>query len=99
MIIRLRPRARAELQGIWHYTASEWGIEQADHYVAQITSAIDRAAEMPGTGSAAFGLPSEYRKARAGSHRAIYRCTETHLIVVRIIHEREDVPDGFADVD
>jgi toxin ParE1/3/4 len=99
MIVMFRPRARAELQAIWHYTANEWGVEQADHYVAQISLAIERAAQMPGTGSAVFGLPPEYRKARAGSHRAIYRCTDTHLIVVRIIHEREDVPQGFNDVD
>ncbi len=99
MIVLLRPHARADLRAIWHYTANEWGIEQADHYVAQIVSAIDRAAEMPGMGSVVFGLPPEYRKARAGSHRAIYRCTDTHLIVVRIIHEREDVPEEFDNGD
>lgn len=99
MIIQLRPRARAELQAIWHYTASEWGIEQADDYIAQISSAIARVAALPGMGSAVFGLPPEYRKVRAGSHRAIYRCTETHLIVVRTVHERKDVPDAFDDSD
>jgi plasmid stabilization system protein ParE len=44
-----------------------------------------------------MGLPAEYRKVRSGAHRAIYRCTATELVVVRIVHEREDVPDDVGD--
>lgn len=53
-------------------------------------------AETPGIGSAVFGLPADYRKVPSGSHRVIFRCTETQLIVVRIIHAREDVGDDWG---
>lgn len=95
MIVTLRPRARADLASIWHYSASEWGVEQADHYISQIVAAVDRAAAWPGIGSDVFGLPREYRKVHAGTHRVIYRYDDRQLIVVAIVHEREDVPDDW----
>ena len=91
----LRPAARAELVGIWSYTAERWGTEQADRYIGEITRRIEFLTEFPGMGGQALGLSAEYRKIGAGSHRVIYRYSESELIVVRIIHEREDVPDGI----
>lgn len=82
---------------ISQYTKAEWGEAQAKRYLADLRRQIEFAAEFPGIGSEAMGLPKEYRKARSGSHRAIYRCSETELVVVRIVHEREDVPDDWGD--
>lgn len=93
-----RPRAEEELGQIAEYTKSEWGEAQAKRYVADLRRQIEFVAEFPGAGSPAIGLPPQYRKIRSGSHRAIYRCTNFQLIVVRIIHEREDVPDEIEDV-
>lgn len=93
----LRPRAVADIEQISRYTKAEWGERQAKRYLLDLRKQIDFAAEFPGVGSAAMDLPPEYRKVRSGSHRAIYRCTETDLIVVRIVHEREDVPDDIED--
>lgn len=82
---------------ISRYTKQEYGGVQAKRYLQDLYSQIEFAAEFPGIGSQAMGLSAAYRKVRAGAHRAIYRCTETELIVVRIIHEREDVPDDVED--
>jgi plasmid stabilization system protein ParE len=70
---------------------------QAKAYVEGIRRQISQAAEFPGIGSSVHGLPADYRKIRAGSHRIIYRHTDTELIVVRIIHERQDVPSDIDD--
>ncbi len=43
------------------------------------------------------GLPSAYRKAAFESHRILYRITDRDMIVVRILHARQDVPETFAD--
>lgn len=88
-----RPRAIAQIDAIADRTIAEWGESQASKYVADIRRQIEFAAEFPGIGSEALGLPSEYRKTRSGSHRVIYRFNENELIVIQIIHEREDVPD------
>ncbi len=72
-------------------------MDQADAYVRGIEAAITSACEHPSMGSSVLGLPDAYRKMRSGRHRVIYRATETTLIVVRIVHEREDVPDSLED--
>lgn len=87
----LRPQVEIELLEISRYTKAQWGEAQAKRYLEDLRRQIDFAAEFPGIGSQTVGLPNEYRKIRSGAHRAIYRCTETELIVVRIIHEREDI--------
>ncbi len=93
----LRPSAEADLLQISKYTKTEWGEAQAKRYVEALQRQIEFAAAFPGIGSGVIGLPVEYRKVRSGSHRAIYRCTETELIVVRVLHGREDVPDEIED--
>jgi toxin ParE1/3/4 len=93
----LRPRAAADFFQIAQYTRAEWGEAQAKRYLEDLRRQIDFAAEFPGIGSPAVGLPPQYRKIRSGAHRAIYRCTETELIVLRVVHEREDVPDENED--
>ncbi|WP_293697864.1 MULTISPECIES: type II toxin-antitoxin system RelE/ParE family toxin [unclassified Sphingopyxis] len=93
----LRPRAKADLLNVADYTKTEHGEKQAKQYVEDIRRQIDSAARFPGIGSNVFGLPDAYRKMRSGSHRIIYRYNETELLVVRILHEREDVPDEIED--
>ena len=95
--IVLRPRAEQDLEGIAEYTKITWGETQAKRYLDDLRRQIDFAAEYPGIGSEAFGLPAQYRKVRSGLHRAIYRCTNTQLIVVRVIHASEEVPDESED--
>lgn len=92
-----RPKVIAKIDEIADYTIAEWGQAQAKRYIQDIRRQIEFAAEYPGIGSEAVGLPAEYRKLISGSHRVIYRCTDAELIVVRIIHEREDVPDDMDD--
>lgn len=91
------PAARREMTDIWLYTADQWGIEQADAYLSQIESAIARALKLPEIGGPVAGLPSAYRKLKAGSHRIVYRFTNAELVVVRVLHERQDVPDEIED--
>lgn len=95
--IVFRSLAKADLEAIAAYTKSEWGEAQAKQYSLEFRRQIDLAASFPGIGSDAFGLPRMYRKLRCGHHRVIYRYDQTHLTVVRILHEREDVPDDIED--
>ena len=93
----IRPAARREIVDIWLHTADRWGVEHADAYVRQIEATIALSLELPNIGSAVFGLPSTYRKMKSGSHRIVYRRTGDELIIVRVLHERQDVPDDWED--
>lgn len=83
---------------IWLYTADRWGVDQADAYIRQIENDIGRAVKFPEMGSPATYLSAEYRKLKSGSHRVIYRHTDAELIVMRVLHERQDVPDEIKDL-
>lgn len=98
MTYRLRPRARADLREIWRYTARTWSTDQADSYVGEIKSRIAQAAEMPALGSPLPDVPGEFRKCRSGRHLILYRQSTDDIVVVRVIHEREDVPEGLNDL-
>jgi toxin ParE1/3/4 len=93
----LRPAARAKLASIWRYTAEQWGTEQADKYVGDIVRQIERITEFPEMGSGAEGLDDHYRKVRSGYHRVFYRTEGSEIIVVRVLHAKEDVPDDLGD--
>ncbi len=95
--IVFRPQAEADLNSIADYTIAAWGEAQAKRYILDIRHQIETISQFLGMGSEAFGLSADYRKVRSGHHRVIYRYTETELIIVRILHEREDVPDEIED--
>jgi toxin ParE1/3/4 len=95
--IVFRPKAEEEIEVIAAFTKAEYGERQAKHYVEDIFRQITFAAEFPGIGSEAIGLPTEYRKVRSGMHRVIYRHSGRELIVVRILHASQDVPDEIED--
>ena len=92
------PKALEEIDRIADHTIAKWGEGQARSYLADIRRKIELAAEYPGMGSEVYGLPASYRKIASDAHFVIYRASETDLTVVRIIHEREDVPEGLDDI-
>jgi plasmid stabilization system protein ParE len=65
--------------------------------VRQIERDIEHAATRAEIGSPVIGLPSAYRKVRSGPHRVIYRLVGAELVIIRILHERQDVPDEIED--
>jgi toxin ParE1/3/4 len=86
----LSPRAQADLEGIWDYTASRWDAKQAELYVRQIQSAIERIARDPRLGRPCDDIRAGYRKFPAASHVLFYRLTDRGVDVVRILHSRMD---------
>lgn len=89
-----RPKAVADLDAIWRYTAQAWGAAQADAYVRTIVEACHAVARGERTGSDASSLRPGYRKLRIGGHLAFYRPQGDGTVeVVRILHERMDLPN------
>jgi toxin ParE1/3/4 len=81
------PRARADLEEIWDYTAERWGIDQAEIYVRLLQDAIETVADDPRKGRPCDDIRAGYRKYAAGSHMLFYRSAGAGGIdVVRILH-------------
>lgn len=86
----LSPRARADLDDIWVYSAQSWGTDQAKDYIRLVQSAIETVAEEPRRGRACDEVRKGYRKYPAGSHVLLYRVLKAEIDIVRILHSRMD---------
>lgn len=89
-LLRFTPAARADLTGIWNYTAQHWDTEQADRYLEEVHGVCLALAtgEMV---SRPVDLHLGTRKARSGSHMVYVREGADTLDVIRILHQRQDV--------
>jgi toxin ParE1/3/4 len=87
----LSPRARADLDEIWDYTADRWDEEQAENYLRSIEKAIEMIAKSPQRGRSYDEVRVGYRRYRVGAHILIYRVLKMQVHVVRILHVAMDV--------
>jgi toxin ParE1/3/4 len=94
--IAWQPLARQDLGGIWRYSASQWGIKQADRYIANIQRDLAKG----GTGKFR-GLPCDdiklgYFKIKSGSHIIFFKPSTSHITIVRILHEQMDLESHLS---
>ena len=88
----LRPRAQADLNDIWDYTALNWSLDQADRYVEELISDIESLTSGLKTAQSADRIRSGYLKFLSGSHVLYCRRSNPNVLeVVRILHQRMDV--------
>ncbi len=88
---RLRPRARADLDGIWNYTYATWGAKQARHYLGDLKRTFAKLARNPRQGKSRNDLYEGLRVHPAGKHLIFYLGLDVGVDVVRVLHERMDV--------
>jgi toxin ParE1/3/4 len=86
----LSPRAQADLDEIWDYTAVTWGLDQAEDYIRLLQHAIEAIADDPRKGCSCDDIRLGYGKYLAGSHVIFYRSVDIGIDVVRILHTRMD---------
>lgn len=78
------------MAAIWRYTATNWGVAQADGYIGEIERHLTTATR----GSPLVRSFGSVLRIKAGSHFCVFRKLEGGGIeVIRILHERQDVPD------
>lgn len=87
---KLLPRADADLIEIWHYSAAEWSLAQADRYLKLLKDTIGSAARNPERGRSCAPVAPGYYRVTAGSHFIFYRIEPDGIVVVRVLHQRMD---------
>lgn len=83
------PRAEADIEGIWDYSAETWGPDQADRYTDEIRDACHALASGRKQGRATNVRP-DYRKCPTGSHVIYFRDRGDWLEIVRVLHSAQD---------
>ena len=93
-----RPAARDDLEQIYDVTSEIWGTAQAQRYLSQLRSAVERVLRFPRSGQVYRLAGKEYRSVRAGRHLVFYRIQgDTTVVIVRILHDRMDIPARLSD--
>lgn len=86
----LSPKAKSDLSDIWDYTLAEWGIDQAEKYVRDLWTAMQKQVRDPSASVDISDIRKGYRKFRSDSHVIFFRLTPAGIDVVRILHQRMD---------
>ncbi len=87
---RLTPRAEADLEDIWLYTAQTWSPDQADTYIDNLVHTIDTLVAMPTIARERDEFDPPVRIHPAAEHLIIYRVAEPILLVIRILGGRQN---------
>ena len=85
-------RARQDLLNIGRYTSKRWGRKQRDTYLREIDGRFSSLARNPSLGRAYDHVKEGYRVFAVGKHLIFYRHISTGIEIVRVLHERMDVP-------
>ena len=85
---RLSPRAKEDMEAVWLYSLQEWGVDQADRYIDDLTEAFGFLAESQKSGTACENIRAGYRKYPVIRHVVYYRETDYGVEVKRVLHDR-----------
>ena len=86
----LSPRAQADIDEIWDYSADRWGIDQADRYIGKLREAIETIANDPRRGRPCDHLRAGYRRCSVAAHVLFFRVVAGGVEVVRVLHQSMD---------
>lgn len=87
---RLGPRAQRDLDGIFDYTAAEWGLPQALRYTDLIEAACAELADAPRQAPSCDDIRPGYYRRSVEQHVIYFKPASYGISVVRILHQRMD---------
>jgi toxin ParE1/3/4 len=93
------PEADRDLLGIWGYYAAEASAEIADKIVQQIVTAARRVSGLPLSGRSRDDLKPGLRAALAHPYVVFYRLKGSDVEILRVLHERRNLPKALAKSD
>ncbi|WP_422137538.1 type II toxin-antitoxin system RelE/ParE family toxin [Endozoicomonas sp. ALC020] len=85
-----KPRARQDLEGIYDYTVSEFGEEQADLYIRNLFDTFQRLAETPGFARCRDDLRKGLKSYPVKAHIVFFRETVNGVLIIRVLHQSMD---------
>lgn len=91
--------AAKDLEDIWLYTLENWSKGQADRYFNLIMDEIERIAVNPDSGTDLSHIRAGFLRKRIMSHLIFYKVdkSNTEVQIIRILHQRMDVPSQLED--
>ena len=90
MRYRLTRRAEADLIDIYVHGARSFGEHQAERYHADLADAFDFVASNPLAARERTEFAPPVRMHFCGAHVIVYLARETDVLIVRVLHGRQD---------
>jgi toxin ParE1/3/4 len=87
---RLAPRALADLDDIWRFSAEKWSIEQADRYIDDLVRIFETIATMPTLARERSEFKPPVRIHVHESHLIVYMIAEDYVQILRLLGGRQD---------
>ena len=85
------PAAKSDLQDIWRYTKKEWGLPQAETYVAELKRSCHTLIQSPFLGKALPDVDDGLRVFRCQHHYIFYLIEQERIVFLAFIHERRNI--------
>lgn len=83
------------MEAVWLYSLTEWGAEQTDRYINDLTTAFRFLADSPKAGAPCDNIRAGYRKYPVIRHVVYYRETAYGIEIIRVLHDRMLVSRHF----
>jgi len=85
---RLTPDAQSDIRDIRRFTISQWGVAQAQRYLAELRQAMLLLAENPSLGKTGPATGPNVSSFSHASHVIDYIVHEQQLVVFAVLHKR-----------
>jgi len=86
---RLSPRALEDMESVWLYSMSQWGLDQATMYIDDLATTFNFLATNPKSGKDCSNIRVGYRKHPTLKHIIYYRITGYGIEVIRVLHDHQ----------
>lgn len=96
---RLTPKALADLEEIWLYSAETWSVEQADRYVDDLERVFELLVAIPAMTRERVEFDPPVRIHAHGNHLIVYTIEGDHIVIVPILGNGQDWHAIIAAID
>ena len=96
---RLTPKAEADLEVIWRYSAETWSANQADTYINTLIRTIETIVTMPTIARERLEFDPPVRIHPSAEHLIIYYIDTDSIHIVRILGGRQNWRALLAKID
>ena len=90
---KLLPEAERDLEDIWLYTAPKWGVEQAMTYIDELNASFKNLNDHAKFSQLRTEFTPPVYIYRCNHHLIVYLKNDSHIVVVRILHEKMDMDE------
>lgn len=76
------------MEAVWRSSLTQWGTQQADRYIDDLTAAFTSLADHPKAGTLCEDIRVGYRRYPVIRHVIYYRETGYGIEIMRVLHDR-----------